>query len=434
MTSSINEKKVDLRESINDLSSEHEFEYANEGIIDINREHAGSSKLAYFNIVCVVAGTGTLGLPVALKQGGWIGLLILFLSWSMSIYTGIILIRCLYANGKTRLTTYKEVATSAFGWIGGWVTFFFNAWILLGAPILYMVLSGTNLNQLCKGTVAEIGDTAWIIISCAVVAIPFILVKTMKEVAWMSAFGALATVIVVLIVLIVAAIDKPNHMNVHHDAVVWDMFPIALSTISFSFGGNVVYPHVEASMKKPRDWSMVVAAGLSTCAAMYFATAISGYLIYGTKVESPIYNSIPEGTARIVAIVVITLHVLMAAPILTTSFSLDIEEMFNITVERYGKVKEFFIRAAIRVATMCAIGVVACTVPHFGALMSLIGAFANCALIFIFPVVFYLKLTGVRNKPYYELAWCLLVVLLGIVGLVFGTIEAIKELITAYNQ
>lgn len=434
MTSSINEKKVDLRESINDVSSEHEFEYANEGIIDINREHAGSSKLAYFNIVCVVAGTGTLGLPVALKQGGWIGLLILFLSWSMSIYTGIILIRCLYANGKTRLTTYKEVATSAFGWIGGWVTFFFNAWILLGAPILYMVLSGTNLNQLCKGTVAEIGDTPWIIISCAIVAIPFILVKTMKEVAWMSAFGALATIIVVLIVVVVAAIDKPNQINVHHDAVVWDMFPIALSTISFSFGGNVVYPHVEASMKKPRDWPMVVAAGLSTCAAMYFVTAISGYLIYGSTVVSPIYNSIPEGTARIVAIIVITLHVLMAAPILTTSFSLDIEEMFNITVERYGKVKEFLIRASIRIATMAVIGVVACTVPHFGALMSLIGAFANCALIFIFPVVFYLKLTGVRNKPYYELAWCLLVVILGIVGLVFGTIEAIKELIDAYNQ
>lgn len=33
----------------------------------------GSSFLAYFNIVCVVAGTGALGLPYALRQGGWIG-------------------------------------------------------------------------------------------------------------------------------------------------------------------------------------------------------------------------------------------------------------------------------------------------------------------------------------------------------------------------
>jgi amino acid permease len=309
MTSSFNEKKAEYQESINDVTSEREYEYANEGMIDIDRTHAGSTKLAYFNIVCVVAGTGTLGLPLALKQGGWLGILILFLSWSMSIYTGIILVRCLYANGKARLTTYKEVATSAFGWIGGWLTFFFNAWILLGAPILYMVLSGKNLNQLCANTAGEIGDTPWIIISCVIVAIPFIMVKTMKEVAWMSAFGALATLVVVIIVLVMSIVDKPNQTDIKHDAVVWEMFPIALSTISFSFGGNVVYPHVEASMKNPRDWPKAVGFGLSTCAAMYFITAISGYLIYGTKVASPIYNSIPAGVPQIVAIVVITLHV-----------------------------------------------------------------------------------------------------------------------------
>ncbi|KAI8369896.1 transmembrane amino acid transporter protein-domain-containing protein [Choanephora cucurbitarum] len=429
---SFNEKKADYQHSINDVASEREYEYANEGMVDINREHAGSSKMAYFNIVCVVAGTGTLGLPVALKQGGWLGVLILALSWCMSVYTGIILIRCLYANGRTRLTTYKEIATTAFGTIGGWITFFFNAWILLGAPILYMVLSGTNLNQLCKGTVAEIGNTPWIIISCVIVAIPFILVKTLKEVAWMSAFGALATVVVVLICLVMSAIDKPNQVDVVHHAVIWEMFPIALSTISFSFGGNVVYPHVEASMKTPRDWPKVVAAGLSTCAALYFITAISGYLIYGDNVVSPIYNSIPAGVAQTVAVVIITLHVLMAAPILTTSFSLDIEEMLNISVERFGKVKEFLIRAAIRIATMGVVAVVACTVPHFGALMSLIGAFANCILIFVLPIACYLKLTGIRNKPFYELAWCALTVLLGVVGLIFGTMEAIKELISAY--
>jgi amino acid permease len=185
-------------------------------------------------------------------------------------------------------------------------------------------------------------------------------------------------------------------------------------------------------MKNPRNWSKVCAAGLSTCAGLYFITAISGYLIYGTNVVSPIYDSIPAGVAQTIAIVIITLHVLMAAPILTTSFSLDIEEMLNVSVERFGKVKEFLIRAAIRITIIVVVGVIACTVPHFGELMSLIGAFANCALIFIFPVTFYLKLTGLRNKPIYELAWCFLIVLLGLVGLIFGTIEAVKELIAAF--
>jgi hypothetical protein len=40
-------------------------------------EKGGSAFLAYFNVVCVVAGTGALSLPYALKQGGWIGITIM---------------------------------------------------------------------------------------------------------------------------------------------------------------------------------------------------------------------------------------------------------------------------------------------------------------------------------------------------------------------
>ncbi|KAI8641430.1 transmembrane amino acid transporter protein-domain-containing protein [Parasitella parasitica] len=417
-------------------SNDYDSEFANEKIYgQLDRSNAGSSLLAYFNVVCVVAGTGILGLPMALKQGGWIGLIILFLAWSMSIYTANLLIKCLYAGcgDKQRLATYKEVATAAFGATGGWITFFFNAWILLGGPVLYLVLSGQNLNALCKGTVAEIGDTPWIIISCIVVAIPFILVKTMKDIAWISALGVVAIVITVLVVLVMSAIDKPNQADIHHDVVIWEMFPISLSTIAFSFGGNVVYPHIESSMKKPQDWTKVAAGGLSTCAALYLIVAVCGYIVYGSNVANPIYNSLPDSAGRIVAIVVITINVLTSAPIYTTSFSLDIEEMCSISVERFGRVKEFLIRASLRILIMGVVCVIACTVPHFGTLMSLIGAFGNCTLIFIFPVAFYLKLTGIRNKKPYELAWCFLVVLLGLVGLIFGTIEAIKQLIIDFS-
>ncbi|KAI8144640.1 transmembrane amino acid transporter protein-domain-containing protein [Fennellomyces sp. T-0311] len=433
---SISEKKASAEyapSETREVYSDYEYNYKESGHVeDVDRTNAGSAFLAYFNVVCVIAGTGTLGLPLALKQGGWIGILILFLAWFMSTYTGIILIRCLYAKPPTRLTNYKDIATTAFGALGGWVVFFFNAWILLGAPVLYMVLSGDNLNQLCENTAGEIGPLPWTIISCVIVAIPFIIVKNMKEVAVMSAFGAIATLVTVVIVLVMACIDQKNYPDVHHDNVIWDQFPIALSTISFSFGGNAVYPHVEASMKNPKRWPWVAAAGLGTCAAMYFMTAIPGYYIYGEHVVSPIYNTIPHGVPRIIAVVLMTVHVLFAAPILVTSFALDIEDMLNVTVERFGKFFEFVIRACIRIFIMVVVGVLACTVPHFDLLMSLIGSFANCGLIFIFPVIFYFKLTGIRNKPIYELAWCALIVLLGIVGLIFGTIDAIRGLINAY--
>ncbi|KAI8097708.1 transmembrane amino acid transporter protein-domain-containing protein [Halteromyces radiatus] len=436
---SMQEKKEAVSSYQGSIVEDSYSSYDGDQFEDVDRSQAGSSFWAYFNVVCVIAGTGTLGLPAALKQGGWFGLFILFLAWFMSTYTAIILIKCLYASGNKRMHTYKDVATAAYGVVGGWVSFFFSAWITLGAPILYMVLSGANLNQLCKGTVAELGDMKWTIISCGIVAIPFVLVKNMKEVAFMSAFGAVATAIVVIIVLVVACIDQqhftPEQNALHyHMPVIWNQFPIALATISFSFGGNIVYPHVEASMKKPRDWNKVVAFGLGTCAALYFLTAIPGYYIFGNDVASPVYNSISDGPPKIIAIVLMTIHVIMASPILVTSFSLDCEELADISVERFGKWGEFIIRACFRLVIMTFVGVIACVVPNFGALMSLIGAFSNCLLIFVFPVLFYFRLTGFRNKPFYELAWCFLIILLGVVGLIFGSWSAIDELKVAYTH
>ncbi|KAI9286777.1 transmembrane amino acid transporter protein-domain-containing protein [Umbelopsis sp. AD052] len=396
------------------------------------RSHGGSLWHAYVNIVCIVAGTGALSLPYALKQGGWIGILILFLAWFMSITTGRLLVKCLYAGGPKRLSSYKDIGTVAFGPIGGWVIFFFNFIILIGASILYFVLIGQNLYSLLKGTPGELTLALWVIIPGVAVAIPFIFIKSMKEVAFTSAIGAFATLAVVLIVLISSLQNLPTG-PIEHDDVIWDQFPVALSTIAFSFAGNMVYPNVERSMKNPQQWNKAVTLGLSSCSVMYFLTAVPGYYIYGTTALSPVYNNLANQGARMASQIIITIHVLLAVPILLTSLSLDFEAMFGITQERRGKTGEFVMRASLRVIIMIVVCVVAIYVPYFGDLLSLIGSFSNCLLVFTFPVVCYLKLTGVRNKPIYMLAWYALTVLLGIVGLIFGTIDAVKALISDFQ-
>ncbi|KAH8556154.1 transmembrane amino acid transporter protein-domain-containing protein [Umbelopsis sp. PMI_123] len=434
------DSKYDEKAGVDQYETQDVKSDTESGILEFNEHQAstarhgsGSSFLAYFNVVCVIAGTGTLGLPAALKLGGWIGLLILFLAWTLSIYTGCILIKCLYSIKGRRLESYKEVATTAFGRIGGWIIFFFNAWILLGAPILYVLLAGQNLHSLLINTSAALTAVQWKVIVACILLIPFIVVKNMKEVAFMSTVGALATVICVLIVVVVSLKDKDNYVGVEHDVVIWNQFPIALSTISFSFGGNVVYPHVEASMARPRQWKWVVTAGLSTCAVLYYLTAVPGYYVYGIETLSPIYENLPDGAAKIAATSVITIHVVLAAPILITSFALDVEYMFGITVERRGKFLEFAFRAINRAVILAFVTVIACVVPYFADIMSLVGSFSNCMCTFAFPVFCYLKLTGFRNKPIYELVVCGLCVLLGIVGLIFGTIDSVRALIADFQ-
>jgi amino acid permease len=193
-------------------------------------------------------------------------------------------------------------------------------------------------------------------------------------------------------------------------------------------GGNPVYAHVEAGMKNPRNWNKVVAAGLSTCVALYLLIAVPGYYVYGDDTKSPIYSNLQDGPAKTASTIIITIHVLMASPILMTSFALDLEKMFGISSFNHSRIVEHLLRFILRITMVIIIAVIAIFVPYFGDFMSLLGAFSNCALILIFPILFYLKLTGVRNKSWVELILCFFAVLLGLVGLIFGTISAIEAL------
>ncbi|KAI7852392.1 transmembrane amino acid transporter protein-domain-containing protein [Circinella umbellata] len=404
------------------------------GVYDIDRSNGGSSFNGYYNLVCLTLGTGMLGLPSALSQGGWGAVALIIGALIMSTYGGVILQPAMYRGKNRRLNSYKELGNEAFGKVGGWLSFFFIAWVILGTPVLYLVLAAQNLNQLCAGTPGEIGTVVWTIIFAVIVAIPYIFIKTMNNIAWVSAFGMVAMIVTILITVVLTGIDAPNQLDNHHDNVVWEGFPIALSTIAFSAGSNTVYTNVEGSMKKPKNWPKVVIASLGTCSVFYLLLAISGYYVYGVNVLNPSYNSTPDGPARTVAIILVTINVIVSCPILLVSFALEVEDMLNINVEKWGKTKEFIIRAVFRTSVMVFVTAVGILIPFFGLLMSLIGAFANSSIVFILPVLFYWKLTGFRNKNPIELAWNFLILVFGLVAMIFGTWAAVEDLVAEFKN
>lgn len=181
-------------------------------------------------------------------------------------------------------------------------------------------------------------------------------------------------------------------------------------------------------MRNRKDWNKVIIAGLTFCVFLYFLVAVPGYYVYGTTAKSPIYDNLPEGGPKAASIIIITIHLILATPILLTSFAIDVEKMLKINPEHRTFVAEWSLRFLFRGTLIVAIAVVAIYVPFFGDFMALLGAFSNCALVFIFPVIFYYKLTGFRGKPWWDYILAFLTVLLGVVGLIFGTISAIQAL------
>nr|CAG8522534.1 5236_t:CDS:2 [Entrophospora candida] len=330
-----------------------------EGVVDVK----GSSFAAYIHATCVVAGTGILGLPYALKQGG-----------------------------ESRLDTYQDIGYHAYGKFGKYILVgIFNNVILVGVPILYFILAAQNFDALSDNLGLHLGFRVW----------TFVLsFQDLSDVRNLP--------------------DPPSH-----DFIAFSQFPIALATISFSFGGNNVFPHIEENMEKPKNWNKVAIATMSTCALMYSLVAFSGYYVYG------------DLTTRLpleLALIFITIHVLLTAPIIMTSFAYDTEKSLKITTEYHSPLMEFFLRAGFRTCHLIISVIIAILVPFFGDFMSLLGAFANCLLVFVLPVVFYVRLFGWNSMTIWEMILNLFVILVGLIGCVVGTVDAISSLLKDFNE
>lgn len=215
---------------------------------------------------------------------------------------------------------------------------------------------------------------------------------------------------------------------IHYDVIIARNLPMVLATMSVGFGGNVIFCHVEEAMRYPRAWNRVLIAAMSACCLMYFFVAIPGYLTYGPSAQSPILGSLPDGPPLKVATIMIIAHVLLAAPVLMTSFALEVERVLGVTIEKMGRVRERMFRTLIRLIIMGVVGGIASLVPYFDAFLSLLGAFGNCMLIYVMPIAFYMKLFGWRSMKWYEIIWCAVILVIGLLSCVIGSIDAIKVL------
>lgn len=386
---------------------------------------------AYFNIVCVIAGIGTLGLPNVLAASGWVSLFFIVLSATIAYYTGNLLIECLYVHPESRLDNFPDVGEAAFGKLGRYVVRVFHYAILLGASCLFIMLVGINLSSVAVHFGFIMPTKLWILISGLVVLVPYSLFKSMREVGFMSIFGAVATLIVIIVSVIVGLLQPPSRNTIAHDIIIWEGVPSALATISFSFGGNVIYPHVEASMRHPKAWRKMFITALTTISSMYLLISIVGYNVYGNTVKAPIMDSLPDELPRVIATLFITLHVIAAAPILLCSFSIDIESAWDIQKLTSGK--QFLIRFISRSLTIAILTLIAMYVPFFGSFMTLVGALANCIIVFVVPVVCHLKLFGYKHRPKWEFIWIAVVLFVALTGCILGTVGAIHDLILQFN-
>jgi amino acid permease len=269
----------------------------------------GSVFKAVYNMICAVAGIGILGLPYSLSLSGWGGVALLVSLGLIAAYTGVILGHCFVRD--TDLESYSDLGMKAFGKCGKYAVHVAQMGTCLGTSILFLVLSGKNMNRVFNHWGTDMGVTFWIGIS-ALAALPMCYLRTLHDIRWVT-FAGMAGCMVAVVVIIVLDFIAPDDMTYHHyDHSGYQGFLQAFATITFAYGGHVIYPSIIRSMESPGQFPKAVYMSSAVILVLYIPVAVISYWQFGSHTEANILDNLPRNVASIIITFAFTAHVLFA--------------------------------------------------------------------------------------------------------------------------
>uniref|UniRef100_A0ACD5V5M2 Uncharacterized protein n=1 Tax=Avena sativa TaxID=4498 RepID=A0ACD5V5M2_AVESA len=392
-------------------------------------EDGGATSLrTCFNGLNALSGVGLLSIPYALAEGGWLSLVLLPVVAAVCCYTGQLLQRCMSTSTATR--GYPDIGALAFGAKGRFAVSLFMYAELYVVAIGFLILEGDNLDKLFPGTSLSLGPGIHVsgkhlfIVLVSLVILPTMWLRNLSVLAYISASGVVASVVLVFCVLWAAVVDgvgfqgKGRMLNVSG-------LPTALGLYTFCYCGHAVFPTLCNSMKEKDKFSKVLVICFVACTLNYGSMAILGYLMYGDDVESQVTLNLPDGKLSSKLAIYTTLinpfskYALMLTPVATA-----IEEKLLAGGNKMS-MKNMLLRTFIVVSTV----VIALTVPFFGDLMAFVGSLLSVMVSMLLPCVCYLRIFGTARCSRAEVALIGMIIVLGSLVAAGGTYSSLQKLI-----
>ncbi|KAL0350885.1 UNVERIFIED_CONTAM: Amino acid transporter AVT1J [Sesamum radiatum] len=332
-----------------------------------------------FNGLNALSGAGVLSIPYALSSGGWLSLILLFIIASATFYTGLLIKRCIEIDPNIR--SYPDVGNKAFGKKGATLVSVFLSLELYMVATGFLILAGDNLHNLFPDMkididgVVNIGGKPSFVVILALIMTPTVWINDMTTLSYVSATGVLASLVILGSVLWSGLSDDIG-------------FPY---TLQFNEKSNTILVLTYASM------------------------AILGYLMFGSEVQSQITLNLP--THKFSSKVAI--YTALINPI--AKYALTLRPIVD-AIEDCVQLRRCY-SLILRTTLVCSSVIVALTVPFFGYLMSLVGAFLSVTTSILLPCFCYLKISGAYRKIGLELAISSSIVLMGLIILVIEHIR-----------
>ncbi|XP_039145241.1 amino acid transporter AVT1B-like [Dioscorea cayenensis subsp. rotundata] len=388
-----------------------------------------STAQAIVNGLNVLCGVGLLTTPYAVKEGGWLGMLLLLGFGSISFYTGILLKRCL--DSSPELQTYPDIGQAAFGRTGRLCISVILYLELYACCVEYIILVGDSLSSMFPN--AHLNYLGFVLnsqqlfaITTAFLVLPTVWLRDLSLLSYLSAGGVTASVIAVLCLLWVGTVDK---VGFHPGGTPLDLanLPVALGLYGFCFSGHSVFPNIYSSMRTPSEFPSVMFYCFLICTIVYSGVAVLGYMMFGEFTKSQFtLNLPPEFVASKLAIGTTVVNPLSKYALTMTPVALSLEEI--LPSNHQSRPVVLVIRTLLVLSTL----IVALKVPYFGFVMALLGSIFTMLVALILPCACYLSIQR-RSTNYLQVSLCVWIILVGVACSCIGSYSSIKQILSKAN-
>ncbi|XP_071734578.1 amino acid transporter AVT1C-like [Rutidosis leptorrhynchoides] len=376
------------------------------------------------NGVNVLCGVGLLSIPYAVREGGWIGLLLLLLYGVLSFYTGILLRYCL--DSQPGLETYPDIGQAAFGTTGRLIISIILYIELYASCVEYVILESDNLSALFPNVHLNIGGYILnahylFAIAMAITVLPTVYLRNMSVLSYISAGGVIASILVTICLSWISFVDDVGFQIETTRMLNLSSFPVAIGLYGFCYSGHAVFPNIYTSMAKKSQFPAVLLTSFGICGVLYVVVAVLGYMMFGETTESQFTLNLPTNlVASNIAVWTTVVNPFTKYALTMSPVAMSLEELLP---SDKSYVYSILIRTGLVLSTL----IVALSVPFFGLVLSLIGSLLTMMVTFILPCVCYLSI--LRGKTtLFQVSFCVLTVVVGLVSSAIGTYTSLSEI------
>lgn len=337
------------------------------------------------------------GLPQAVRVGGWWAIVALVGVAYICYYTGILLVECLYDDkGKRVRSSYKGIAEACYPW-GGRIVLGAQLTELLMTCILYLVLAG----DLLEGSFPAVDKAGWMMLTAALL-LPCAFLMDLNAVSRLSFWNTVSHIIINVIILLycLTQIGRWAWGSVRITIDI-NTFPTVMGVVVFSYTSHIFLPTLEGSMLERSEFKPMLKWSHIAAAVFKAVFGFVGFLTFDEYTQDEISNSLPNQQFKILVNVILMVKAMLSYPlpyyatvqIIRQNLFLGAPKTsFSGCFGADGSMREWAL--ALRVCLVLFTLFMALSTPYFVLLMGLVGNITGTLLSFVWPTLFHLKLKG----------------------------------------